>query len=160
MIMTAHLLISSRRDSENQLDSITAVMIKSFIPSAIFYQMKLSTLYKAMRTETGVTQLQWSLLLITLTTLLYACKASSSVSYLINNCPKEAHNYPIPGLYSGIFVMYLQCHASKKKSDDNRKPNIVFYSLCVLYVLSGAVIALEIATTWFDIFVSNTEHLF
>ena len=113
-----------------------------------------------MRIETGVTQLQWSLLLVTLTTLLYAWKTSYSVIYLLYNCPKEAQICPIPGLYSGIFVMYLQCHAFKMKADDNRKPTIVFYPLCVLYVLSEAVFSLEIANFWFDKFVSNNEHAF
>ena len=92
---------------ENQLDSTTAAIIKRFISSAIIYQIEAKYIYEVLRIETGVTQLQWSLLWWTLTTSLYACKASSSVSYLFYNCPKKAQNYPIPGLYSDIFAIYL-----------------------------------------------------
>ena len=38
--------------------------------------------------------------------------------------------------------MYLHYHISKK---DNAKQQIVFYALCVLYVLTVALIALDIA---------------
>ena len=50
-------------------------------------------------------------------------------------------NYAIPGIYSGLFAMYLLHH----KESDNAKPNIIFYTLCVLYVLSMAVVAIDIA---------------
>ena len=53
--------------------------------------------------------------------------------------------------------MYLQCHASKKWTGDN---NITFYALCILYVLSVAVVALDTAGYWFNVFVSNNEYLF
>ena len=39
----------------------------------------------------------------------------------------------------------MQCHASRKEVD-NAKQKIVFYALCVLYVLSVAVVALDIET--------------
>ena len=49
---------------------------------------------------------------------------------------------PVPGLYSGVFVLHLQLeyHAT-----DKTKQNIIFYALCVLYVLSVVVMALDIA---------------
>ena len=37
------------------------------------------------------------------------------------------------GIYSGIFVIYLQC-----RSPESRTANLVFYALCLLYVLSTA----------------------
>jgi len=48
------------------------------------------------------------------------------------------------GLYSGIFFMYLQYHASKNETDDN-KQNIVFHAIRILYLLSLAIIALNTA---------------
>ena len=39
------------------------------------------------------------------------------------------------GIYSGIFALYLQCHLK-----DSRTTFIVFYVLCLLYVLSMAVV--------------------
>jgi hypothetical protein len=49
--------------------------------------------------------------------------------------------------------MYVKYHASKKKTD-NAKQNIIFSALCVLYVLSGPVIALDIATIVVSIMIS------
>ena len=43
---------------------------------------------------------------------------------------------PIPGIYSGIFAMYLQHHGSQKSTD--KAKNIIFYALCALYALSMA----------------------
>ena len=53
------------------------------------------------------------------------------------NCTlaKEVHLFPGLGLYSGIFVIYLQCPSESNKS---RTANIVFYVLCLLYILSAA----------------------
>ena len=68
---------------------------------------------------------------------------------------EEAQHYFILGLYSGIFSIYLQYHASQRKTGDNTKSNIIFHALCVLFVLSMAVFALQIADLWFIAFVSN-----
>jgi hypothetical protein len=62
------------------------------------------------------------------------------------------------GLYSGIFVLYWLYHRASKKGADFRQ-NIIFYSLCVLYVLSGVVFGTDIATFVAGTFVSNIEHL-
>jgi hypothetical protein len=51
-----------------------------------------------------------------------------------------------PGLYSGILVIYLQY----------AKNNSQFYALCVLYLLSTAIIVLSIPY----FIVSNNNHLF
>jgi hypothetical protein len=61
----------------------------------------------------------------------------------------------IPGLYSGIFTLHLQIHA---KEADSRKRNIVFHALWVLYLLSAALIAIDIADFIFP-FVSDNERL-
>lgn len=73
---------------------------------------------------------------------------------------KEVQSCPMSGLYSGIFGLYLQYHASDKRTGNNTKSNIIFYALCVLYVLSVTVFALDIAIFWFGVFVSNNGHLF
>ena len=46
---------------------------------------------------------------------------------------KEVRLFPGLGLYSGIFIMYLQCQSDKSTS---RTATIVFYAICLLYVLS------------------------
>jgi hypothetical protein len=50
--------------------------------------------------------------------------------------------------------MYVQYHAFKTRTDGANPHHTVFYALCVLYVLSVAIIPLEIAIV---IFVSNNE---
>ena len=52
-------------------------------------------------------------------------------------------NNPIPGIYSGLFAIYLAVHAAKRETDGS-KPTIIFYALCVLYVLTGAVFAMDL----------------
>ena len=46
---------------------------------------------------------------------------------------KEVQLSPSPGLYSGIFAMYLQCPSKK-----SRMAAILFYAICLLYILSTA----------------------
>ena len=48
---------------------------------------------------------------------------------------KALQNCPIPGIYSGIFAMYLQHNRSQKRTDKAR--NILFYALWILYALSA-----------------------
>ena len=62
-----------------------------------------------------------------------------------------------PGLYSGIFVLYWLC-VSKKGTYLGQ--NIIFYSLCVLYVLSAVVFGSDIGCFVAGSFVSNIEHIF
>ena len=64
---------------------------------------------------------------------------------------------PILGVYSGIFALYLHCHAAKAKEEtggNTRK--IIFYALCVLYLLTAVVYVLDILG-WA---VSNHEPFF
>ena len=51
-------------------------------------------------------------------------------------------NYSCSGLYSAMFIVYMQYHASKKLSIDRR--NIFLYVLCILYMLSTATILLDV----------------
>ena len=59
-----------------------------------------------------------------------------------------------------MFLMHLQYQASKEKTGDNTKSNIIFYALCVLYALSVVLMAIDTAALGFTILVSNNEHLF
>ena len=76
-----------------------------------------------------------------------------------NALSKEIQIYFISGIYSGIFAVHLQCHASKARAGDNKKQKMTFYALCLLYVLSTAAFALEIALVWFGLFVSINGFL-
>ena len=51
---------------------------------------------------------------------------------------KEVQLFPGLGLYSGIFVIYLQCPSKESKT-----AIIVFYVLCLLYVLSTAPVVCD-----------------
>ena len=47
-----------------------------------------------------------------------------------------------PGLYSAIFSIHMQYHISKELGIE--KSNIFLYALCFLYILSSAIIALDV----------------
>jgi len=64
----------------------------------------------------------------------------------------------IPGLYSGIFVLHLQIHASRKEAD-SRKQNLVFHALWVLYGLSAIDIALNTVGLVVGRIVNDNERL-
>ena len=49
------------------------------------------------------------------------------------NLAKEVRLIPGLGIYSGILVMYFQCQSNEPTS---RTTTIVFYAICLLYVLS------------------------
>jgi hypothetical protein len=53
-------------------------------------------------------------------------------------------DYSCPGLYSAIFFMYIQYHASKELGIQVDKRNVFLYLLCFLYLLSTATIILQI----------------
>jgi hypothetical protein len=55
---------------------------------------------------------------------------------------KEVQLLPGLGLYSGIFAMYLGC-----PRNESRTATIIFYALCLLYVLSTATIVVDLLTT-------------
>lgn len=101
----------------------------------------------------------WSSILRSLSTLDYVSKASCTVRYLFDECQnlsKAVQNYYVAGLYSGIFIMYLQYHASKKEDDSS----ILFYALCLLYMLCVAMISVDIAASVVIREVSNNKHFY
>ena len=63
---------------------------------------------------------------------------------------KEVQLFPGLGIYSGIFVTYLQC-----RLPESRTANIVFYALCVLYILSTASVVVDLLA--FTLTVSNNS---
>ena len=61
-----------------------------------------------------------------------------------------------PGIYSGIFAMYLQHHGSQKNTD--KVKNILFYALCVLYALSASICIMAIVNCFGLNPVSMDDH--
>ena len=69
---------------------------------------------------------------------------------------KAVQHFPIPGLYSGIFAIYLQHCASQQSAD--RAKNILFYALWMLYALTTATIIIDIVEVFFNDAVSVDDH--
>ena len=65
---------------------------------------------------------------------------------------KEVQLSPGLGIYSGIFGIYLQC-----PSKESRTAKIVFYVLCVLYILSTLAVISDVLS--FIVAVSNDFYL-
>ena len=65
---------------------------------------------------------------------------------------KEVRLFPDLGIYSGIFAIYLQ-FASK----DLRTTSIIFYALCILYVLSTANVVSDLLYLIIDSDVSDNS---
>ena len=74
--------------------------------------------------------------------------------FIVNASFLRGLNYPILGVYSGIFALYLHFHAAKEETGNTKK--IIFYALCVLYLLSVVGFVLDILK-WA---VSNNEPFF
>ena len=64
---------------------------------------------------------------------------------------KKVQLFPGLGIYSAIFIIYLHCILSK----ESRTTSIIFYALCLLYVLSTTTIACDLLN--FVIYVSNNS---
>ena len=104
---------------------------------------------------------QWNLLLQNLTTLDIFWKASSLVRYLSTVklkllLAKAVQCCAIPGIYSGIFGIYLQHRGSQQGT--NRANNILFYALWVLYALTTATIVVETLEICWRNSVSVDDH--
>ena len=70
---------------------------------------------------------------------------------------KAVQRSTIPGLYSGIFAIYLQHRGSQQSTD--RAKNILFYALSVLYALTTATIIVDILQFGgIDVAVSGDDH--
>jgi hypothetical protein len=61
----------------------------------------------------------------------------------------------IPGIYSAIFFMYLRYHVQR---GSDRAKNVLFIAICVLYVLSFAIIILDMTSVGISL-VSNDDLL-
>ena len=72
------------------------------------------------------------------------------------NFSRSHYDYPCPGLYSGIFAMYLQYMTSKRGT--KKTTNILFYALCTLYVLTGATMIIDIITIIFAVNNNSSGH--
>jgi hypothetical protein len=59
---------------------------------------------------------------------------------------KEVQFFLGLGIYSGIFAIYLQCPLK-----ESRTANVVFYVLCLLYVLSMATVVFDLLETIFHV---------
>ena len=57
-----------------------------------------------------------------------------------NLYPAKVQLFPGLGIYSGIFAVYLQCVLLK----ESRTTSIVFYALCILYILSTVTVVSDI----------------
>ena len=53
---------------------------------------------------------------------------------------KKDQLFPGLGIYSAIFIIYLHCILLK----ESRKTSIVFYALCLLYVLSTVTVVCDL----------------
>ena len=102
---------------------------------------------------------QWNLPQQILTTLDVLWKGSSLVWYLSichAQVAKAVQHCPIPGLYSGIFVMYLRHCCGSQRSD--RENNIIFYALWVLYASITALIIVDTLSFCWVYAVSMHDH--
>ena len=94
----------------------------------------------------------------------YILKGSSSVRYpfyvlYLVSLLIQVQSFPNIGLYSGIFAMYLQCPSRKSKLSI-----ILFYTLCLLYVLSTATFVSDLVSIVLEVsnnsIPSVTYHFF
>ena len=63
---------------------------------------------------------------------------------------KQVQLFPGLGLYSGIFVIYLRC-----PSNNHRTAIILFYVLCLLYILSTVDFVADLLNLILELEVSN-----
>ena len=63
---------------------------------------------------------------------------------------KKSNYSPGLGIYSGIFILYLQC-----RSPESRTANIIFYALCLVYILSTANVIADLLN--YTLGVSNSS---
>ena len=59
---------------------------------------------------------------------------------------KEVQLFLGPGLYSGIFAMYLQCQSKKSGT-----AIILFYAVCLLYILSTSTFVSDLVAYIVDV---------
>jgi hypothetical protein len=85
-----------------------------------------------------ITEFDWFLIDLYLEGFFFG-KIVSVLCALTCMLAKEVQLFLGLGIYSGIFAMYLQCPLK-----ESRTAIVVFYVLCLLYILSMAVVACDI----------------
>ena len=63
---------------------------------------------------------------------------------------KEVQLFPGAGLYSGIFALYLQCQSKKTGT-----AIILFYAVCLLYVLSATSFVSDLVALILEVVSNN-----
>ena len=81
-----------------------------------------------------LSQDEWSVLFMCLEWFLYG----KMICNLTCTFAKEVQLSHDLGIYSGIFAIYL--HYALTRREESRMTNIVFYALCLLYILSTATV--------------------
>ena len=71
-----------------------------------------------------------------------------SESVLFFTLAKQVELFSCLGLYSGILAMYLQCQSN---NSTGRTATIVFYAICLLYVLSTVNFVSDLAIFIFEV---------
>ena len=69
-----------------------------------------------------------------------------AITYTLANVSKEVQLFPGLGVYSGIFAIYLHC-----PSKEFRTAIIIFYALCLLYILSTATVVGDLLAYLFEV---------
>ena len=93
-----------------------------------------------------------SFLPICLEGLLYG-EISDLFFYIPCTFPKQVELFPGLGFYSGILAMYLQCQPNKSTG---RTKNIVFYAICLLYLLSTVNFVSDLVALVFSVSHGNS----
>ena len=94
--------------------------------------------------------LETSLIELSIEWFLYG-KISILCVLTCNTLFKEVQSFPGLGIYSGIFATYWQCPQNK-----SRTASIIFYALCVLYVLSTVNALLDLVAGMIEIVSNNS----
>ena len=66
---------------------------------------------------------------------------------------KKIQLFPGTGLYSGIFAIYLQ-----RPKKESRTAMILFYVLCLLYVLSTAAVVCDLLTIILEMYIDVSNN--
>ena len=89
---------------------------------------------------------------IKISSFLPVLKGSSMVRYPFCSLPctfaKEVHLTPGLGLYSGILAVYFQCQSNESTG---RTTTIVFYAICLLFVLSTVDFISDLVSFIFEV---------
>ena len=61
---------------------------------------------------------------------------------------KEVQLFPVLGVYSGIFAIYLQYPSNESRT---RTANVIFYTICLLYVFCAAAVVNDSISFTFEV---------